>query len=153
MTGEPENPFVAMQATLDSIAPHVILGKLLAPKTTAPKQQPVQAPPVQSEDADKPWTRDLLATREVTEAAADPRLMSYHHQGQQAIGNRAKISFIDEDIGVTYGLSDAAGRQDATVIAPKSESKPLGMSFSNDRKSGEKYWKDEPKKPLATSFF
>jgi hypothetical protein len=143
-----------MQATLDSIAPHVILGKLLAPKTAAPKQQPVQAPPpVQSEDADKPWTREMMATREVTEVPSNPRLMSYHHQGQQLLGNKSKTSVVDEDTGVTYGLSDAADRQAAMVIAPKSEEKPIGMPFNQDSKSGERYWKDRVQKPMVTSFF
>ena len=142
-----------MQATLDSIAPHVLLGKLLAPKTAAPKPQPVQAPPVQSEDADKPWTREMMATREVTEVPSNPRLMSYHHQGQQLLGNKSKTSVVDEDTGVTYGLSDAAGRQAVTVIAPKSEEKPQNMPWNTSRKSGEKYWQDQPTKPLATTFF
>ena len=143
-----------LQTMLDSAAPHVIIGKLLQPKAAEQKQPVQQAPPpVQYADQDKPWTRDILATREVTETPDDPRLMSFHHQGQQAIGNRSKTGFADEEFGVTYGLNHAVGKQPATVIAPKQEAKPLGMSFSNDRKSGEKYWKDEPKKPLATIFF
>lgn len=161
MTDEVVNPLKTLHNALNSIAPHTIVSMIAQSLTKKPEPSPAPLPAKSvSEEEAKPWTKSADSFRVITEKESDPRLQAFRYQGQNLLGTTARSGvYNDEDR--SFGLSfvgmgdviDPRGEKKSVVTAAKSEEKPVDVPFMNERKSGQQYWQDEPKKKRATSFF
>lgn len=167
MTDE-QNPLMQIHNALNSIAPHTVIPKAIANLTQQQQQAPAPTAPQGPSEAEKarmqqeqerPWIKSADSFRVVTDQQKDPRLQSFRYQGQNLIGETARAGVYEDNRieGLAYvGLGDTIdprNQVESTVEPEKAEVKPAGVPFTNQRKSGEQYWVDEPKKAIETMFF
>lgn len=149
---------------MDSIAPHNVLLRVLNSVAKEPEAPPPQedesseaAARAEMQYQQKPWTKPVEYLRYVTDdVAQQQRLLSFHKQGEQLVGDRSRDGVIPQtkdDEMVVVGLGDVWDDISGEVVSPKAEVKPVDLPFANSRKSGQQYWDDEKRKKRETQIF
>lgn len=165
MAEEESNGMQNFLKLVDSIAPHNVLMKVIQSVQPKPKEAVKPSDDAAAEEAakaelqyqQKPWTRPQPLERYVTgEVSQQQQLLSFYKQGVQAVGERYRDGVIPDTRDarlVTVGLGDVWDDVSGQVVPAKTEQVPEGLPFANKRKSGEKYWPDQPRKNIVTDFF
>ena len=163
-------PLVRAIIAIHESSPLVLLQKAIVSRTAQKKPDPAieeakraeaETAAAQAEHArmlqEMPWKGTAEYSEVVTGQQEEPRMMSFHHLGEGLIGKSSRAGVYGDTLKDRLALNGIGGisrqGQTAEVFPPKAESVPTGLPFNSQRKSGENFWGDEPKRSRRTQIF